>query len=325
MYHSSKILDGAPSAYHGSIPTRQITVSERQLIEAITAPATDAFATARAHEQRWIAQAVNHQLAANIPWLPPFLRQTLDSEPIVRVTGLPTSAGLVPLLTAALSQMNGEIFNYSTQNDGALVQMIKASPDAPDNSNASPKAFGWHNDDSAVLAGLRTQFIALYGRLNDAHVTTGFALLSDLLAAASAHGLVIDQFYRNAFSKRVPRSFGIDDRWVHNLPLIELSDLSTPAIAWPTYATYVTDPNDLDAAEGLRQLEALIPLVARNIAINPGHFVIWDNDQLMHSRGAIGNAARELHRCYVRRDLDALCRATEVSGPIFDLHRVLAA
>jgi hypothetical protein len=254
-----------------------------------------------------------------------FLEPMLAGRAASRIVGLPYEERLAPVLTVALSSLLGKPFNYRQQNDGALAQRIQSRAGAPANSNASPEPFGWHCDDSGLRPDYRTEWITLFGVRNPTAVTTGIALVDDLIDAAAAAGIPVHEALRPQFSKRLPKSFNLgEDVWVDGLPLIGCDPHGRPTVAWPTYATRPTDPTNRKLIDFLAALEAKIDKVARHVAVEPGHFLVFSNDHVLHCRSAVGDADRLLLRTYVRRDLKALAAVTGEPGPIFDLERIIA-
>jgi hypothetical protein len=128
------------------------------------------------------------------------------------------------------------------------------------------------------------------------------------------------------FSIKAPNAFSLkEDHWIHCVSILSLNADGKVAIAFPSFNTKITWPEDKEAQRALGELIDVLEAVAIDLYIPPGDWVLWDNSLIVHRRGRIGEGKRKLWRNYIRRDCDAMRAATGTPGPIFSARALLEA
>jgi hypothetical protein len=306
-----------------TIPTLDLDDRESRFLARAAGYLRADFRSVDSAGQAALGRGFAEQVRLALPNLADFVADGLTGIPVVRIRGLPARESLGAVLATGLSSLRGEVFQYQEQNGGELTVRIEPRPNAPANSNATAEPFGFHTDDAVLAVSYRTQDIALLGIHNPRGTLTGFSR-ADLLFDA-APGWCTDICTQPRFSMRVPASFGLgEDFWFDHLPILSFDRHGRPEVAWPTYATRPTYPQDREAQLALAELNAMLEHGAVDVPVSPGHWLLFDNSRVLHRRGAIGGGRRLLFRNYIRISCHALRAATGTAGPIFSARALLA-
>lgn len=122
------------------------------------------------------------------------------------------------------------------------------------------------------------------------------------------------------YCHRAPNSFAFQEGWVY-------SDW-VPVIAWRNerfeigggFYDSITTARDSACNAALTAFAVAAEAIATDVVLGAGQTLVWDNQTVLHSRGAIsGVGPRYLQRVFARRTLEALCKVTRnISTHIFD-------
>jgi hypothetical protein len=238
------------------------------------------------------------------------------------VHNLPSAEAVAPLVHLATSAFVGHVFNFSSQNGGALAMRLEPRADSEANTNTTADEFALHTDDAAMPEEMRVSWISLYGVRNPRGTYTGYAPVEAALSR-------IDLAYWNtlrspSFEVRMPRSFKLgDDIWTEPRAILGVDEHGCTTIAWPSYATRVADPRDVEAAEALAALKDAMEREVVWTALQPGTMLVFSNAHGAHKRTAIGAGERLILRNYIRPDLSAMRAKAGHAGHVFSLHTLL--
>jgi hypothetical protein len=262
------------------------------------------------------ALAIAHLIPT--PVLQAVWRQLLpNTDGYALIYGLPEDREIAEVVHLALSTHFGLPFNYAEQNSGELPMALAPKQNSPENTNTTAGEFGFHTDDALVDSELRTKFISLYGIINPPRAWTYYSPIDPVWN--SLHSKHLDKLLSPNFLVRMPVSFGRGDNvWSEPRPVFYLSGKGERCVAMATYAVRPADPDDSDAVDALQH--AIAGFNTHNVAVSldPGTFLIFDNDRGMHKRTAI-NGDRLILRTYIRQSLDTLRRISNNHGYIFSL------
>ncbi|NES72879.1 MAG: hypothetical protein F6K24_50635, partial [Okeania sp. SIO2D1] len=94
-------------------------------------------------------------------------------------------------------------------------------------------------------------------------------------------------------------------------------------IAGNLYAVTTREPQAQVALDSLR---TVLPEIAESVILEPGCAVIFSNSRVLHGRAAITGGKRWLQRCFSRKNLDSLRKATgNYKTHSFDIQQLILA
>lgn len=249
------------------------------------------------------------------------LRYEEQTEAVI-VHGLPAQESVAPLISLTLSCMFGVPFNYREQLGGELAMRIEPKAGSAPNTNTTRDEFAPHTDDAAMAPELRVTWITLYGVRNPPHTLTGYAPIRAALAGLTLADL--EPLWQLNYLIRMPLSFNLGaDVWSGPRAVLSLDELSLVNVAWPTYATRLVDPTNIDAAMALQRLHDRVLANMVFVPLMPGTFFAFNNARGLHMRTPIGPGQRLVLRTYVRPDLDELRRKSGLNGHVFPLSSLI--
>lgn len=303
--------------------------AERERLEEVCRQSLVYLAAAGAlsHEvRRTIAQAISVDIARHAPKLARLLARAragkIDGFYII---DLPVDIEVARVLLLAITYAIGLAYNFSTQNGGELVMVLRPDPNSKDaNTNSSSEEFKFHTDDAAIARSCRVDWILLYGIVNPPDTVTGYAPIAPVVARLSHRSRAV--LFEERFRVRVPVSFKLGaDIWTDPVAILSHSETGAIELAWPSYATQVVDDTDQEAADALAELEALVDQFMVHVPVDPGCMLAFSNFRGVHMRSRIGEGDRYILRTYARDSLADLREVTDSLGPIFDTQAVVAA
>jgi hypothetical protein len=262
-------------------------------------------------------------LETAVPELARLLRDARQGKfDCVHVIGLPTDRRIAPLLSVMLGNALGSVFNYSSQNGGALVMKIVPEDGSRGNTNTTRAEFDWHSDDAWVPRNCRVSWISLFGVVNPKNTLTSYVPVGPILPTLSE--ATREWLTSETASVRAPLSFGLGDNvWSGPRAIITQPAKGPAEIAWPKYATRPVDPSDPVASDALEELAVAVERHSFSVAVDPGCFLAFNNLRGVHKRSPIGPGDRLVYRTYSTRSLEALREATGENGPIFDVTKTI--
>jgi hypothetical protein len=233
------------------------------------------------------------------------------------IFGLPVDPEIAEVVHIALSLKFGLPFNYKEQNGGDIVMKLIPQKTSAANTNSTTGEFGFHSDDALVDPDIRTKLIALYGVINPPHAWTYYAPLNPVWKNLPSE--VINILCAPRFQVRMPISFGRgDDIWSEPRPVFFVRGNAERCIAMATYAVRVANQNDKEAKAALDRIIMAFNQCQNAISLDPGVFLIFDNDRGLHKRTAL-LGDRLVLRTYIRPDLNVLRSRSNTTGFIFSL------
>lgn len=270
-------------------------------------------------EVYWVGFAA--AIDASVPVIGRLLRAAQRSPHLsyVFVEGLAHGDGAMrDAASAGMATLLGQPFQYSSQNEGRILALLRPSVDAPPNSNATFGAFSTHTDDALLPRSLRVDWITLYGQLNECNARTGFAPIEDTATRLSSSDRMLLMLPN--YSVAVPASFGFGtSRRSAQRPILSVGKAGQLEVACQSFDLIASTPESGHAFENLAAASAGC---TRWMSIGPGGWLAFRNSAGMHCRDAI-IGAREVVRVYVRDELDALREACGTSGRVFDVRHLL--
>lgn len=240
----------------------------------------------------------------------------------IYVVGLPTEPKINQLLSLAIGNALGSVFNYSSQNDGKLVMELAPSANSASNTNTTRDEFDWHSDDAWVPRESRVSWIALLGALNPKDTLTFYVPIGPILPVLSEGART--WLSRDNASVRAPLSFGLGgDVWSGPRSIVSQDVNGNAEIAWPKYATRAARDGDTEAEGALAELATAIEAHAFGVPVDPGCMLAFNNLRGVHKRSSIGSADRLIYRTYSIGSLNALRESTGTEGPVFDIRGLI--
>ena len=256
-----------------------------------------------------------------------------DGPDAIFVSGLPDlrteedPLTLGSLLAMGFACTAGQPFQYSTQNDGRLVGVLRPKPEllGAANTGEGSGEFQAHSDDAIFAPIFSTEHIQLTGMVNDSGAATYYVPVDELVQRLASEILTV--LRENRFVFKAPRSFNLGSE-VLSAPssILFTDDAGRTGIRLPTYNCA---PARLDDAAAQRALAGICaqaedPAIRHRFVVGPGTALIFNNNRGLHSREAF-QGARVVLRTYVRGSLDGLRAKARTPGSIFDPELLLAA
>ena len=206
------------------------------------------------------------------------------------------------------------------QEKGVLVHEITPVAGKEESlSNEGRTSLGFHTDDSILKACYRPEFLFLLGLVNQPETPTYIAVLDEALQELSPrHQQLLEE---PLFRVEAPQSFNlwngkvIQSEW---RSLITRNSNGEAEIAGNLYAL-VTKTKEAQTA--LDALSDVLPHVAKEVILQPGDMLLFDNAKCLHGRAAVSKTGdRWLQRVFCRRSLTDLRRATGSNNSfVFDI------
>lgn len=206
------------------------------------------------------------------------------------------------------------------QEKGVLVHEITpVSGQERSLSNEGRTSLGFHTDDSILKRCYRPEFLFLLGLVNQPETPTYIAVLDEALQELSPrHRRLLEELL---FRVEAPQSFNlwngkvIQSEW---RSLVTRNSNGETEIAGNLYALATKTK---EARTALDALNDVLPHVAKEVILQPGDLLLFDNAKCFHGRAAISKAGdRWLQRLFCRRSLTDLRRATGSNNTfVFDI------
>jgi len=241
----------------------------------------------------------------------------------VYATGLPLEENVAALVMMSMSSMIGDLYNFESQNGGALIMKLRPKAGSGQNNNATKGEFLMHTDDAAIPRASRVHHICLLGRVNPVGVYTNYAPLQ----WAISHMVQLDadlaerdiaKLMSPDFQVAFPKSLGVGDEvWTSRRPVLNFGPDGRLELAFPSYNTRPANSHDQDGLGALERLHSALESVKKSIALSPGTYLAFSNLRGAHSRDEIGEREREIWRNYAAESLRHLQTVTGCQGPIF--------
>jgi hypothetical protein len=315
----------APLGRRTQIPVLVLSddISDRVTVKAVAirrrfgAPVT---ADEQVREAALLAEAVDRIE----PAIAPFLRLHMAPWAIgaAMVTNMPMERTVAAMMSLAIPILLGHLpFNYKTQNGGDLVMTLEPKEGAPKNTNATAGDFDYHNDDVFLPSETRVRWLGLYGVQNPPYALTAYVPIAAVWDIMDHH--TVSVLCQPRFSVRMPPSFELgDDIWSGPRPIFYLRGDGERCVAIPTYAVRAIDAQDIDAANAIKRLRVMLDNFAGWAALEPGNYLMLDNDRGLHKRTRI-KGDRLIYRTYSRSNLNYLRKISGNNGYTFDLKKII--
>jgi L-asparagine oxygenase len=269
-------------------------------------------------------------------------RRSGGSRGVLLIRGMPVASHLGPtpptfvtpdgdsggLLGAAClvgtTMLLGEVFAFSTQHSGNLVQNIVPvkSRSTSQTGLGSAVFLEWHVEDA--FSDLRPDFVALLCLRGDSSAKTCFASVRDLPLSATTRGILSEDRFR----------IGVDpahDGLVvgPDEPVAVLTgDPQDPLIRFDPLFTTPAATDDVDAAHALEELAAALAEARNDVTLEAGDLLIFDNFRVLHARTPYAprydGADRWLQRVIIASSFTraaGTCRVVDTASPGITLVR----
>ncbi|MEM1167522.1 MAG: TauD/TfdA family dioxygenase [Cyanobacteria bacterium P01_H01_bin.35] len=215
--------------------------------------------------------------------------------------------------------------SYLQEKGGVLVHEVAPVPGLDKSlSNSGVVALGFHTDDSILKPEFRPEFLTLLGLINEHHTPTFIAPIDWAFAELSSRHQ--RELMKPQYRVESPDSFKIFGGKVLRSELRSLvtrNDSGDLEIAGNLYAVTTGEPQAQVALDSLR---TVLPEIAESVVLEPGCAVIFSNSRVLHGRAAITGGKRWLQRCFSRKNLDALRKATgNYDTHSFDIQQLILA
>ncbi|NEQ76336.1 MAG: hypothetical protein F6K23_26825 [Okeania sp. SIO2C9] len=215
--------------------------------------------------------------------------------------------------------------SYIQEKGGVLVHEVAPVPGLDKSlSNSGIVALGFHTDDSILKPEFRPEFLTLLGLINEHHTPTFIAPIDWAFAELSSRHQ--QELMKPQYRVESPDSFKIFGGKVLRSELRSLVTRNPSGdleIAGNLYAVTTREPQAQVALDSLR---TVLPEIAESVILEPGCAVIFSNSRVLHGRAAITGGKRWLQRCFSRKNLDALRKATgNYKTHSFDIQQLILA
>lgn len=205
-------------------------------------------------------------------------------------------------------------FQYLQESDaGQLIKAITPDPQRatlPFNGGRVP--LGMHTDNPFLGPDFWPEIMALCCSQNVPHTATRIAGLADIQAAVGqGDPNTLERLFGKDYCHRAPNSFAFQDGRVYSNWV--------PVIAWRNerfeigggFYDGITTGRDSECDAALTAFATAAEAIATDVVLGVGQTLVWDNQTVTHSRGAIaGVGPRYLQRVFARRTFDALRKVT---------------
>ena len=218
-----------------------------------------------------------------------------------------------------------EPISFLQEKEGILVHEIAPIPGKETElSNAGKVSLGFHTDHAILPSIYRPDYLMLMGLVNEDRVPTRIACLDDALEKLprEAEELLRQPFFRIESPDSVVFNNGIKmmSAW---RPLLTTGFNGQTEFAGNLYS--VRSMNT-EAEEAVRIFEEILADVTREVVLDPGTLIVFDNKRTLHGRPSVKKGDRWLQRLFCSRSLQALREANATVAPstyIFDIQRLL--
>jgi len=205
-----------------------------------------------------------------------------------------------------LASILGEVFSFSSQHDGNIVQnIVPLQSDAYEQVGTGSQVFlEWHTEDA--FHRLRADFIGLLCLRSDPSAATTFSSIKRIN--------IPDNIKRHLFEKKylagIDKAHGGSGRPEDGILIDVLSGrFDDPFIRLDTSCIRAKE-DELEAQEALTYLISQIPYSAHQIVLQKGDLLFLDNYRVVHGRTAFrpkfDGADRWLQRVSITSDLRKL-------------------
>lgn len=218
-----------------------------------------------------------------------------------------------------------EPISYLQEKNGILIQEIAPIPGKETElSNAGRVSLGFHTDHAILPSIYRPDFLMLMGLVNEDRVPTRIACLDDALEKLprEAETVLRQPCFRIESPDSVifPNGIKMMSAW---RPLLTTGFHAQTEFAGNLYS--VRSMNK-EAEEAVRIFEEILTEVTREVVLDPGTLIIFDNKRTLHGRPSVKKGDRWLQRLFCSRSLQALREANAAVAPssyIFDVQKLL--
>lgn len=201
---------------------------------------------------------------------------------------------------ALLGSVLGELFGWSSQQDGSVIHDVLPLQEFEDQqiNFASQEPIWWHTEDA--FHTYRPDYVGLMCLRNPQRAATTVSCASDWDLTDPKFDLLFEERFR----QRPDQSHG--DAVEPAKPRALLSgERSRPFVCVDPY--FLQAPTDGAVAEVLRSFYDVVDGALRQVVLEPGHVLIVDNHRAVHGRrpfrAAYDGRDRWLKRMSVSRDL----------------------
>ena len=234
---------------------------------------------------------------------------------------------------ALMAMCLGEIFSWSTLQDGRLISNILPvrGEENEQSGHGSNSLLEWHTEDA--FHPFRCDYLMLLGMRNNDRVPTTLASIRDVtLKEKSIHILSQPRFYILPDDEHL-RQFGVrypDHPSLHRMQQMRESPRLVPVLFGDLISPYLCiDPyfmhcreGDADAGIALQELTNELARIQQDVVVEPGHLLVIDNYVSVHGRRAFearyDGTDRWLKKAIVARDMRKSRAALPIPG-----HRIL--
>jgi|688.fasta_scaffold181435_3 L-asparagine oxygenase len=214
---------------------------------------------------------------------------------------------------------------YFQEKEGILIHEIVPIPGKEEElSNAGKVSLGFHTDHAILPSIYRPDYLMLMGLVNEDRVPTRIACLDDALEKLpkETEELLRQPLFRIESPDSVLFNNGIKmmSGW---RPLLSTGFNGQTEFAGNLYSVRFMNT---EAKEAVCIFEEILAKVTKEVVLDPGTLILFDNKRTLHGRPSVKKGDRWLQRLFCSRSLQALREANASVAPssyIFDIQKLL--